>query len=249
MRLASVVSIVSFTFLALAACSSNDSNTGDGGSDAAPEAKPDHAAVDAGVDAGCPSGLACEVCDGGYTPTQMTAPYANPAKCTATDIGAFVTACGVNGTDTTCTDWQNAEATSDAGCYACIYSTDTDPSWGVYVCNNTTSTCLFNSGGCFDVALGTVADEKQAGGAGSCGDIVNADFGCEDYACSTCNGSDYDTCISSVDSNQCATYSDAYNSTTGPCTALDDASATVTSCYGVTDNDLTTMTTIMCGTK
>lgn len=248
MRYASVVSVFVVSIVGLA-CSSNGNGNGDAGSDAAvPDAKRPtlEAAVDAG---GCPSGLACEVCDGGYSPMQMAAPYQSAAKCTAADMAAFVAACGESATGSSCDDWQNKEGASDPGCYDCVYSTDSEPNWGVYVCNNTTGSCFFNTGGCFDVALGTVGDEKQAKGAGSCGDIVNADFNCEDYACSKCDSSDYDTCVTSADGNQCKTYSDAYNDASGPCAALDDASATVTACYGVTDADLTTMTTLLCGTK
>ena len=246
MRFSGVVAFVSVSILLVgASCSSSGPEPGDAGDAAVKDVKPKP--LDAADAGGCPSGLACEICDGGYSVTQMLAPDSAAGVCSSTDIAAFVAACGATATSTSCDTWQTAEGTSAPACYSCIYSNDSGPKWGVYVCD-ANGNCFFNSGGCFDVALGTVSQEKQASGAGSCGDLVNADFNCEDYSCGTCAGSDFDACLQSVDGHQCKTYSDAFNASSGPCAALDDASATVNSCYGTTDNDLSTMATIMCGT-
>jgi hypothetical protein len=247
MRTLSGVISVFFISVVVGACSSTPEN-GDGGTDASSDVKPDKVANDSGVDAAtCGSKLACEVCDGNFTATQMTAPFANAGLCSAADITAFVTACGASSTQATCDAWQTAEGTSAPDCLSCVFSDQAGPKWGLYVCDSQ-GACTFNTPGCLDVALGTVSLEKQAGGAGSCGDLYNDAYGCESYSCGACTTtSDYDTCLTSADANQCKAYADPAYSTTGKCAALDDASVTVNSCFGANDSDLTTMVTILCG--
>ncbi len=181
--LSSVISVFFISVVVGAGCSSTPDN-GDGGTDASPsDAKPDKVTKDASGDAAtCGSKLACEVCDGGFSATQMTAPYANAGLCSAADITAFVTACGANSTQATCDAWQTAEQTSGPDCLSCVFSDQAGPKWGLYVCDSQ-GACAFNTPGCLDVALGTVSLEKQAGGAGSCGDLYNDAYGCESYSC------------------------------------------------------------------
>ena len=240
------------TFMVIGCSSTPSSN--DGGSDAAGtnDAKIDHATpVEAGGNdaATCSSGLSCEICDGSFSTSQMLPPFTAAGQCTQNDISAFVTAGGSTGSQTDCDNWQTAEQTSAPNCLACTFSDLAGPKWGVYVCDANSGSCFLNTGGCLDVALGTVSQEKQASGPGSCGDLINDAFRCEDYACNACTSqSDYDACLQSADAHECVTYSDAANSTTGACAPLNnDASAVVNSCFDANDSDLSTFTTKLCG--
>jgi hypothetical protein len=110
--------------------------------------------------------------------------------------------------------------------------------------------CNLNVGGCVDVVSNMVSQEKQANGAGSCGDLINADFGCESYACNNCSSdSDYNACITSADMNECSQYHTPFASTTGACAFLNDASALVNACFANNDTDFQTMVTVMCGSN
>jgi hypothetical protein len=235
--------------LSIIACSSTPA-ADDGGTDASKDVKADKAVAETGTDAStCSSGLTCEVCDGTFSPTQMTAPFSKPAACTPTDVAAFVTACGSTSTQTTCDDWQTAEDTSAPSCLACVFSNQNDPKWGVYVCD-TNGACYINTPGCLDVVLATVAQEKQAGGTGSCGDLYNDAYTCESYACDSCSSqSDFSTCLGSADANECKTYADLAYATTGTCATVNDpdASALINSCFDQTDSDLQTLTSYLCG--
>jgi len=242
---------LAFVGLLIAACSSNPTN-GDGGTDGSPsDVKPDKVTPKDGGDAAtCSSGLSCEVCDGSFSTSQMAAPYQKAGACTQNDIAAFVTACGAAGTQQTCDDWQTAEVDAGPSCLACTFSSTTDPKWGVYVCDDNAGTCSLNTPGCLDVALASVAQEKQAGGAGSCGDLYNDAYSCESYACNSCvSQSDFDTCLQSADANECKQYADLAYATTGKCAAANDpdASATINSCFDQNDTDLATMTALLCG--
>jgi hypothetical protein len=248
--MASVGSLVSLCVFCGQSPTANDAGTD--GSTGADVTSDKQVTPDGGSDGAskCPSGLACEVCDNGYTPWAMAAPYAHAAVCTPADITAFVTACGANMTTTdagtSCDAWQTAEGNSAPNCLGCIYSNQTDPKWGVYACDN--NGCLFNSGGCVDVVTGQVAQEKQAKGPGSCGDIMDANNGCQDYACGNCANAEYNTCITSVTANACKVYDDPVTMQTGACSVLAAADASaVATCDAATDADLNAMATTMCG--
>lgn len=241
-----------FVGLSIAACSSTPDNN-DGGNDASTDVKADKVTkTDGGGDAAtCGSNLSCEVCDGTFSTSQMTGPYANAGKCSQADIAAFVTACGSTETSSSCNDWQNAEVDAGPSCLDCVFSSQqSGVKWGVYVCDDQSGACFFNTPGCLDVALATVSQEKQAGGGGSCGDLYNDAYMCENYSCGSCvSQSDYDKCLTSADANECKTYADPAYSTTGKCSAANDpdASATINSCFGLNDTDLAMMTALMCG--
>lgn len=242
-----------FTFIALsiAACSSTPANN-DGGTDGSSDVKPDKVTQKDGGDATtCGSGLTCEICDGTFQASQMTKPYQNAGACTQGDIAAFVAACGANETTSSCGDWQNAEVDAGPSCLDCVFSSQqSGAKWGVYVCDDQSGACFFNTPGCLDVALATISQEKQAGGTGSCGDLYNDAYMCESYSCNNCQAqTDYDTCVKSADANECKAYADLAYSTTGICSGANDpdASATINSCFGANDTDLAMMTAIMCG--
>jgi len=231
------------------ACSSTPDNA-DGG-DASSDAKADKVTKDTGPDAAaCSSGLTCEICDGNFTATQMTAPFEKAGACTQNDVAAFVTACGASSTQQTCDAWQTAQADAGPSCLDCVFSSVNGAKWGVYVCDDITGACTFNTPGCLDVALMTVTQEKQAGGAGSCGDLYNDAYSCEEYACNGCvTQTEFDKCLESADANECKSYADLAYATTGKCAAVNDpdASAQINSCFDQTDADLATMTALLCG--
>jgi hypothetical protein len=229
-------------------------STDDGGSDAnIADTKPDKqpSTQDSGDAATCGSGLSCEVCDNGFTPSNMAPPYAFPSLCAGADIAAFITACGNDtGNQTDCDNWQNNEGNSAPTCLGCVYSNLTDAKWGVYACD-TSGNCIFNAGGCVDLVTGLVSQEKQAGGSGTCGDLIDTDMSCENYACDACTvQSDFNSCVGSADANECSVYDTPVEGSTGVCALLSpDASnaAAVNGCFGNTDPDFTTMVTLMCG--
>jgi hypothetical protein len=194
--------------------------------------------------AACGSGLSCEMCNvSGFTPTQMAAPIGpTSTDCTDQDISDFDTAClATSATQATCSAWQSGASKS---CLGCLLTQDTSSSWGFLVCNSTT--CSLNVQGCVDEALGTVSSELQAGGAGSCGDAINASYGCQDYACSTCSTTDFANCANSAVANECASYVAPVESTTGPCANLQNNTQAQT-CFAQDEQTEVAMATYMCG--
>ena len=247
---------VPFVALIWSACSNDNTTPGDGGDATAKDVVPDKKAppdTGSGNDSGdagtCASGTTCEVCDMKYTPPQMAKPYAYPGLCSNADIAAYIAACGYNGTQTACTNWGTAEQTSAPNCYNCVGSAPTDPSWGALMCDNSLPFCVTNTGGCIDVVTNKVSLEKQAGGTGSCGDLVDAYLACTTYACGNCSSStDYNSCIGTANLNECKSDYDAYQSSTGACGFLaGDAGALVNACFANNDADFTTEVAIMCG--
>ncbi len=162
------------------------------------------AASSLAADAGCVSSLACEQCDvSGYAPTPMAKPLGpNAQACADSDITAFVNAClGASSSASACSTWQGS---APAACESCLFTQNTAASWGLLVCTSTG--CDVNIPGCVDLELAQVSQEKQAGGAGSCGDAFNASYGCQDYACGACSTTDFNTCASDAIANECKSY-------------------------------------------
>jgi hypothetical protein len=225
----------------------NDSSSNDAGADGSADVALDKHPQDTGTEAmACPSGLACETCDNGFVATPMTQPQAHAAVCPAADITAFIAACGSGGSQQACASWQTKEGKSAPTCYDCIYSNQTDPKWGVWVCDPG-GNCVLNSGGCVDVAAGQLPLEKQAGGAGSCGDAMSTDSACDAYTCTSCQGAQLTKCNTSAGMNECKAYHDVWVNKTGACAVLLDASASVNDCFAITNAEYTNMATAMCG--
>jgi len=196
------------------------------------------------ANAACASGLSCEMCNvSGYTPALMAAPIGpTSGDCTDQDVQDFDVAClATSATQATCSQW---ESNASPSCLACLVSQDTASKWGFLVCDSTG--CQLNVPGCVDVALGTIAQEKQAGGAGSCGDAINASYGCQSYACNTCTGNDFTTCANSAVANECASYDAPVESTTGPCMNLQNSTQAQT-CFAQDEQSEVAMATYMCG--
>ena len=194
--------------------------------------------------AACQSGLACEVCDvSGFSPTMMAAPIGpTSTDCTDQDIADFDTAClATSATQSTCSAWESSASKS---CLGCLITQDTAAKWGFLVCTSTG--CTLNVQGCVDEALGTVSQEQQAGGSGSCGDAINASYGCQDYACSTCSTTDFANCANSAVANECASYVAPVESTTGVCANLQSNTQAQT-CFAQDEQSEVAMATYMCG--
>jgi MYXO-CTERM domain-containing protein len=198
------------------------------------------------ANAACGSGLSCEVCNvSGFTPTTMAAPIGpTSGDCTDQDISDFDTAClAASATQSTCSTWESSASKS---CLGCLLTQDTATQWGALVCN--TSGCNFNVQGCVDLALGTVSQEKQAGGSGSCGDAINASYGCQEYACGTCSttNSDFTNCANSAVTNECASYVAPVESTTGVCANL-QSNTQAMACFVQDEQSEVALATYMCG--
>ncbi len=202
------------------------------------------------ANAACGSGLACELCDvSGYTPTTQSAPAAPSNACSSTDIQGFTTACfGTGATQQTCSAWQSS---APSGCVSCLLTQQTASTWGALVC--TTQSCSVNTPGCVDLALGQVSKEKSQGGSGSCGDLINASYGCQDYACGTCSTTDgpptsFSQCTQSAIANECATYASAVNSTTGACASIagDAGAGPAALCFPASDTDIPAFLSYFC---
>lgn len=194
--------------------------------------------------AACGSGLACEVCDvSGFSSSVMAEPIGPMSgDCTDQDISDFDTACiATSATQSSCSAW---EQSASKACVGCLLTQDTAAKWGALVCNS--SGCNFNVQGCVDLALGTVSQEKQAGGSGSCGDAINASYGCQEYACSTCSTTDFSNCANSAVANECASYVAPVESTTGVCANLNN-STQAQACFVQDEQSEIALATYMCG--
>lgn len=204
-------------------------------------------ACEVGCGGMCGSCLACELCDvSGYTPTPMAAPIASPNACSPMEISDLVAACyGTSSTQQTCDAWQAAE--TDAGaCLGCVFTLQSASAWGAFVCTSTS--CSPNMAGCVDLELGQVSQEKQSGGTGSCGDLLDVSDGCLDYACATCNAADNVTCTNSATRNECKNYVDTA-SNSPQCAALqgDAATAKLQSCFPQADTGFLSFVNVFCG--
>jgi len=202
----------------------------------------------------CLSGLDCEVCDvTGYTAPVMGTPIQALNACSSTDLQAFETACfSSTATTTTCQAWVKTQP--DGGvCNACLGATlQSDTSWGPFDCQTAQSPCGANSGGCVDLILKSQSAEKVKNGAGSCGDLITTNFGCQDYACGGCTtDADFSTCDQSAIANECKPFADAFSQPTGACAPLlsDAAPASLNACFPQADDaSRIAFLNVFCGT-
>jgi len=197
---------------------------------------------------GC-GAVACELCDvSGYVPPVMGVPLQMVGACAASDITAYITACFPPGTSATCQAWFALDA---GACTTCLTPTQqTASTWGAITCVDST-TCNINEAGCVDLLQGTVIDEKAHGGPGSCGDLLTASFGCEDYACSSCTSpTDFTSCVSDVAMNACVSYVNAEATKNGVCSFLESEAGSVvqSECFPQTNADIATTINVFCGT-
>ena len=251
---AMVVSSVAMfaTAFSVQGCSGGGGNK-DGGPDvvaADVKPKPDGSGGDSGGQ--CQSGLACEVCDvTSYSAPTMGTPIQVLNACSPTDLQAFQTACfSSTATSQTCSTWEKSQPDGGA-CAKCLNPVlQSDTSWGPFDCATAQSPCGANSGGCVDLIMKSQSAEKVKGGAGSCGDLVTTNFGCQDYACGGCSTTDFATCDKSATANECKSFVSAVESTTGACAAIngDAAPAGINACFPQTDADEVKFLDVFCGT-
>jgi len=270
-----VVVMSAFAVAALAnGCSSKGGGTSDAGDGGLvpSDAKPDKANTDGSGNCTPTSGLSCEQCDvTGFTATGQATPEGPhmSGACSAGDITAFDTACLSTSSDqTSCFAWQNAEADAGPNCLNCIYTFQTGATWGPFVCDNQSGQCTINIPGCVDLALGQTGQENSTS-TGSCGDLLNASYECQDYACGSCNvaadgGSDsasFDQCLgtnSNTDgalNNECKSFADAFDSASQCAALTGDAGLTgdLAGCFpadantGYTEQELTNFVNYFCG--
>jgi hypothetical protein len=248
---------------AVGGCSSKPAGGGDSGNPDVSikdgNAKPDSPTNKDGGPSNCTSGLSCEVCDvTGFSVSPMAKPFGpKAAKCTAAQLTSFDTQClATSATQATCSTWE--KDTNNAGCLACAVTSDTSANWGPLVC--TSSSCSLNVPGCLDLALGQVS--KENGTNGSCGDLLNASYECQDYACGACNvaadgGTDpasFQTCDNAALQAECKSYADAFQNSPN-CSSLqgDALPPSVQVCFaadpntGFTEQEVLNMVTYFCG--
>lgn len=201
--------------------SSSDSSTGDGGGGT------------------CPASVT------GYSPATYNDVSVMANVCSSTDISNFVAACGDNGTDTTCGDWQTANL-SDGGtsCGNCIFG-------GVDGSGN-----ALNNGAVYSDPdnffgpnyAGCVQLVDTTNGA-ACAPALDNYQGCLGVACDMCDQQSAQDCQTAVQTGACGTYGNAVQSACP--TDFNDGGAynTCTPGGGQTqDPDWTYIINLVCGT-
>jgi hypothetical protein len=156
----------------------------------------------------------------GYTPRNYSPPSGkHQNKCTTQNLSDYV-AC-ISGADKTkCT--QFGQGQSAATCGACIETQSSDATWGPLVSPDG-QTLDFNVPGCLDLVVPNT----------SCGKSLDASYGCQDAACSSCDTTttpDFSTCVNASLGKQCKSYGDTV--TTGCAAQFGDAAPSdVDSCF------------------
>ncbi len=160
----------------------------------------------------------------------------------------------------------NGEQKNNPNCLSCIYSPTTGANWGPLVCDQQTGLCSYNFPGCIDIKLGQVAKENSTS-TGSCGDLFNAGYGCQDYVCGACQtGADggidntsFTACDNSATgqgagaSNECATYLSKISSDPNCASLNSDAGSPADSCFpsnsttGFSDTEFSSFVNLFCG--
>lgn len=155
-----------------------------------------------------------------YTPRAYSPPSgAHQMKCTTVNLTDYV-ACITKADKTKCAQFGMGMAA--AACGSCIETQATDATWGPLVSPNGTS-LSFNVPGCLDL----VVPKTQ------CGKSLDASYGCQDFACNTCDNTttpNFSACVNSSLKKQCKTFGDGV---TTDCAAQfgDAAPADINNCY------------------
>lgn len=219
-----VFAAASFAIAIAAGCSSDDKPQTDGG----PDARID---VAQGSDAVAQDGGVCGPVDvSGFKPAVLTPPNApHSNKCTTQQVSDYAQCQGAK-MSVFCTEF--ADGKPGATCRQCIETQTVDPRWGVIVFAGS-GAGTFNVEGCVDDALSQVSQEKANSGAGSCGDVLFASYGCQQAACSACRDEAFSTCATDATQGGCKSYNALFESPTGPCATLlgDAAPADANNCF------------------
>jgi hypothetical protein len=237
---------------AFAGCSSSNGNnssgssTDGGGSDVA--AHKDSGGSSSGGDSGGSSSGGDSGDDGGggtcpdntaFTPVTYAPVTAHKGVCKAADITAFVTACGDNGSQTTCDAWQSANSSPDAStaCGQCIL----DP-------NNAGASWVDQMGFFGPNYAGCIQLTDTTNGS-ACAAAFDAANDCHGFECDSCAAGAFATCVTTVNTGICKQYADTEKTA---CTAdLADGGALSTcspgAATGKQDPDFTYIATLICG--
>jgi hypothetical protein len=137
-----------------------------------------------------------------FTPRAAAMPTPGQGVCMASDIAAFVTACGDNGTFATCNAWIAANSATDGGagnaCGNCIVAPNNGG--GAYL--DPQGIINPNYGACLELL------DKTNGAA--CAVAFDNQTDCEGVACDSCMRG-YGGCVRTVDNGSCSTYVNAVN--------------------------------------
>ena len=128
--------------------------------------------------------------------------------CSSSQVQAFYDAClGTNVPNATCSSWQSANATCDASLEGDESSSGTN--WGPLVYWATDSIININLGGC------VILDGESS----TCGKDLQYLSECEhaacDQSCAHSTFTDFESCQTAADANECLTQSNAVNSACG----------------------------------
>jgi hypothetical protein len=229
--------------------SAADAGNSPGGGDAS-------APVDASGETGTPSDAGAPVADASrpgrdagphgtctpstatFTPRTAPVPVPNQEVCAPSAIAAFVTACGDNGTLTSCNAWLATNTATDAGagnaCGNCIAAPNN--SGGLY----------FDPNGVFNPNYGGCVELLDKTGGAACAAAFNNQSDCEGVACDSCMQGYYG-CLNAADQGSCATYVSADNTACAMDNADGGALNTCAPDPNGQDGDYTFILTLICG--
>lgn len=214
----------------------------DGGNDAQ---------TDGSHESGTDAGLTCPPqSTSGFTTGAYVAATAHQGACNTSQINAFITACGDNGTATSCDAWQTANVAGDNGgggagtnCGNCIFAPQN---------NGATWT---DPDGFFEPNYGACIQLTDTTHGTACATALENASGCEGVACDNAcpandsNPADFEACINAADNGSCHTY--ATNEDSACATDFADGGAVSTCSPGAASNtlnpDFQYITTLICG--
>ncbi len=202
MKLVKVMSLASVSALVVAmsyGCSSTTVTDTDSGVGVDAGTKKDSAQNTPDTSGGDTSTIACGPLDTtAFKPRAYSPPSGkHQGLCTTLNISDYVLC--LEGTDKTkCAQFNLGQPAEKCG--NCVETNQTDPTWGPFVSPDA-MTLAYNTAGCLDLAVPTA----------QCGKALDASYGCQDAACSTCDtmsSPTYDTCVTSSLKKTCKTWGD-----------------------------------------
>lgn len=250
---ASSASLLALSLVAaFAGCSSSNGGGGgsntDGGTDGA--VHKDAGGSSSGGDSGGSSGGDSGDDGGGacpdntpFTPVAYAPVTAHKGVCTTSDIAAFVAACGDNGTQTTCGNWQTANVAGQDGgggnaCGNCIL----DP-------KNAGGTWVDQMGFFGPNYAGCIQLTDTANGP-TCAPAYEKVNDCHGFECDSCtDNATFTTCATTVDGTICKQYADAEKTACAADLAAGGAESTCMPGKATQkqDPDFTYIVTLICG--
>jgi hypothetical protein len=184
------------------------------------------------------AGPACTPSTATFTPRTAGTPAPGQGVCAASDISAFVTACGDNGSLSTCNAWIAANAKTDAGagtaCGTCILAPNN--AGGAFV--DPQGYVNPNYGACVELL------DKTNGAA--CAAAFDNQTDCEAVACDQCTQG-YNGCVHAANNGSCSSYVSAANTACAADNADGGALNTCAPDPNGQDGDYTFIISLICG--